>query len=369
MTTGGMDRANLALAQYLSDCGYEVHVVAHRVDVELAARANVFVHRVPKPLNSCSLGGVLLRRAGELWAVRIAERGGCVVVNGGNCNWAGVNWVHYVHAAYEPTVNGSPLQRLKSHWTHRAFLRQESRALQRACLILANSERTRQDLIARLGIPPDLIQTVYYGTDRERFHPATPDERAAALHELSWDPATPFVAFVGSPDDRRKGFATLFKAWVTLCSDARWDANLAVVGHCADLPSWTSCAEACGVGSRILFLGFRQDVHTVLAGCSCVVAPTHYEAFGLGVQEGLCRGLPAVVSENSGVAEIFPSALKPLLLPDSGNVDCLVRRLWLWRSNMADFQAAAVSFSQELLAYSWDQMAARIVTLIEADRP
>ena len=177
------------------------------------------------------------------------------------------------------------------------------------------------------------------------------------------------MAFVGAPDDRRKGFDTLFKAWLSLCSDATWDANLVVIGSCADLSSWRARTEACGLANRILFLGFREAVHQVLAACSCLAAPTRYEAFGLGVLESLCCGLPAIVSENAGVAELYPGALRPLLLPDPDSADDLALRLRLWHSKADHFQAAAVSFSEELLAYTWDHMAARIVSLMEENRP
>src|SRR5688500_10952457 len=93
--TGGMDMANLALASYLAERGVELHLVAHRVDTDLSAYPNVRVHFVSKPLDSYLLGGPLLDRAGCAWASRIAARSGRVVVNGGNCSWSDINWIHY----------------------------------------------------------------------------------------------------------------------------------------------------------------------------------------------------------------------------------------------------------------------------------
>ena len=63
--TGGMDRANYALASYLADRGDVVELVAHRVASDLLARPNVVFHRVPKPLRSYLMGGPLLDRAGR----------------------------------------------------------------------------------------------------------------------------------------------------------------------------------------------------------------------------------------------------------------------------------------------------------------
>src|SRR5215210_4738523 len=162
---GGMDVANHALARYLAlRPGTEaVHLVTHRAWADLAALGAVRVHRVARPGGSHLLGMPLLARAGRAWARRLAPGGARVVVNGGNCAWGDVNWVHYVHAAWTPPPDGGPARRLKAAAAHRYFLRTEGARVRLARLVLANSERTRADLIARLGLPAERVRTVYYG--------------------------------------------------------------------------------------------------------------------------------------------------------------------------------------------------------------
>src|SRR4051812_42650721 len=111
--TGGMDVANYWLARHLSERGHEVHLVAHRVADDLIRSPNIHFHRVLKPLRSSFLGEPLLDRAGRHWAALIARRGGRVLANGGNCGYKSSNWVHYVHAAYQPTTQGRPMLRIK----------------------------------------------------------------------------------------------------------------------------------------------------------------------------------------------------------------------------------------------------------------
>ncbi len=101
--TGGMDRANYALASYLARRGDEVHLASHRVAGDLLARPNVTLHRAAKPLNSYSAGNQVLRRVARRCAAEVAARGGRVLVNGGNCDWNDMNWVHYVNAAHPPS--------------------------------------------------------------------------------------------------------------------------------------------------------------------------------------------------------------------------------------------------------------------------
>ena len=58
--TGGMDRANYALADYVSRQGGAVELVSHRAAPELTERPNVTLRQVPKPLGSYVLGDPLL---------------------------------------------------------------------------------------------------------------------------------------------------------------------------------------------------------------------------------------------------------------------------------------------------------------------
>src|SRR5947209_324232 len=150
--TGGMDIANYMLARHLAWKGCEVHLVAHRVAEELVRSPGVYVHLVPKPFNSYLLGGPLLRVVGQLWAKKIRQWGGRVVVNGGNCRWDYVNWVHYVHAAYSPRVSGGVTTRTIARYKNWMYRRQERKSLENAEVIIANSAVTRNDLVKTLSI-------------------------------------------------------------------------------------------------------------------------------------------------------------------------------------------------------------------------
>ena len=65
------------------------------------------------------------------------------MVNGGNCIWGDINWVHYVHAAWRPPLSGTGTRRLKN-----AYAQRTSRIEERASL----RQRTRGD--RQLGTYP-----------------------------------------------------------------------------------------------------------------------------------------------------------------------------------------------------------------------
>src|SRR4029450_246738 len=78
--------------------------------------------------------------------------------------------------------------------------------------------------------------------------------------------------------------------------------------------AWAARAKAAGL-TGLRMLGFRTDIASLLAAADVLVHPARYEAYGLGVHEAICRGVPAIVCAAAGVAERFPADLSPLLLP------------------------------------------------------
>ncbi|HWZ88060.1 MAG TPA: glycosyltransferase family 4 protein, partial [Polyangiaceae bacterium] len=350
--TGGMDVANFAVAQQLAEGGVPVQLVAFRVADELTKHSNVQWYRVPKPLRSYFLGSPLLDHVGRRVARKSMACGGRAIVNGGNCQVGDVNWVHYVHAAYQATNRVSLARRAQAALSHRLNVEQERSALLKARTIIANSQRTRRDLTEKVGIDDSRIRTIYYGIDSDRFSPPDEQRRRRLREQFGW-PDRPQVAFVGALGDRRKGFDTLFAAWSSLCRDPRWECDLVVIGRGAELEIWRERARADGIQARIRFLGFRDDVPDVLAACDALVAPTRYEAYGLGVQEALCTGIPALVSASAGVAERYPSALSELLLDDPSNAAALAASLRNWRHHHERLLDATRHLAAQLRQRTW----------------
>ncbi|MBF2005173.1 MAG: glycosyltransferase family 4 protein [Chlorogloeopsis fritschii C42_A2020_084] len=363
--TGGMDRANFALADYLARQGQQLHLVAHRVANELLAFPNVKFHHVPKVANSYLFSSPLLKWIGRCQAQRLAANGGRVLVNGGNCQWGDANWVHYVHAAYRPNHQAGLLRQCKGSVSRQMFLDAERKAFQSARVIIVNSDSTKRELIEKLEIPEHKLHVVYYGIDPQIFYPATQQERTALRRQLGWATEKPIVVFIGALGDRRKGFDTLFAAWQQLCASPDWDADLIVIGVGAELKLWQQRAVVAGISSRIHFLGFRSDVANLLRAADCLVAPTRYEAYGLGVHEALCCGLPAIVSATAGVAERYSPQLQDLLISDPEDAAELAERLQKWWRNKHHYNNLVSSLSQKLRDYTWNDMAKSIVQTLE----
>lgn len=370
---GGMDRANLELAEYLSERGHPLHLVAHSVDPELVDRPGVTVYPVPRPAGSFFVGEHLLDRRGRAVAraVQSASPGARVLVNGGDCDWGDLNWVHCVHCAWPCADAGAPVWfRAKNRVMKESARRREGRIVPRARLAIANSEQTRRQLVEMLDMDPARVRAVYLGADPAHGEPA-PEQRAAARAWLGKPADRPLVVFVGAlGHDHNKGFDTLWAAWRQLCADPAWDADLVVAGGGRGVAGWTREITAAGLGDRVTMLGFTDRIADLLAAADLLVSPVRYDAYGLNVQEAICRGVPALVSRGAGVSERFPAALEPMVLPDPSDVAGLVRRLREWRGRMAEWKREFQPLARLLRSHTWRDMAHDIVSLAsEASAP
>lgn len=361
---GGMEKANTALAEHLHARGTPLHLVAHSVDPAWDERRGVLVHRVERPLGADFLGQFPLGRRGREVATEVTSRfpGARVVVNGGNLAWPDVNWVHTVHHAWHPRDEAAPAWfRLKNRLVKGHNRRGERRALRAARVVIANSERTGREVVELLGVDPSRVRAVYLGAD-PAWAPPGPEERAEARARLGVPEGVPLVVFVGAlSHDRNKGLDTLWAAWERLRAEGGWDARLLVAGGGSGVARWRERVAAAGASEEVRLLGFTDRIPELLAAADLLVSPARYEAYGLNVQEAICRGVPALASSRAGVTERFPPELRDLILPDPEDAVDLAARLRAWRGAMEAWRVRILPFSGTLRGYTWDEMARRIV--------
>jgi glycosyltransferase involved in cell wall biosynthesis len=255
--------------------------------------------------------------------------------------------------------------RAKNRLTAAIARRRERAALDRARIVIANSNRTRSDLIRTLGIDPAIVHTVYPGSDPSTA-PASQAERAAAREWLGVPNDRPLAVFVGLMGyDSNKGFDTLVAAWRELCASCRWDVDLIAAGGGRGSAEWARRITRKHLSSRIRLLGFTDQIPKLLAAADLLISPVRYEGYGMNVQEAVCRGVPAMVSRNAGIAERFPEHLRELLVDDPNSVEEVAARLVSWRAHMQEWKLRVGSFSQMLRRHSWTRMCERILAISE----
>lgn len=172
--------------------------------------------------------------------------------------------------------------------------------------------------------------------DTERFRPPTAAERqeARARFELR---ATDFVVAVIGNCSHVKNHASLLEAL------ARSDAPLAQLLHVGmereDETAERRLAQELGLGERVQFLGFVEDVASVLYAADAFVMPSLYEGLGIAALETLGCGVPSVLADVPGLRDLrahvpnawwVPPEPEPTsrALADIAALDLAVRQRW-----------------------------------------
>jgi glycosyltransferase involved in cell wall biosynthesis len=104
----------------------------------------------------------------------------------------------------------------------------------------------------------------------------------------------------------------------------------------------------------------------VIAAADVLVHPARYEAYGLGVHEAICRGVPAIVTAAAGVAERYTGSTRDLLIDGPVEAAAVGDALRRWRADADSWGDRFEPLAASLRTRSWDTMAAEIATLVEA---
>ena len=234
---------------------------------------------------------------------------------------------------------------------HRSLLALERRQFQPGNYkrILAVSAEVKRELLVTYAIPENKITVIHNGVDEKRFHLGLRDKFRALMRKQWRIPSdAPTVLFVGN-GFRRKGLDRLLKAWQ---SPQLKDTYLIVVGDDAKRARYQTLAEEQAEG-RVIFAGRRDDVESYYGAADLLALPAVQEAFGNVILEAAAAGLPAVVSQVVGAAEILKGKLAEGIVSHPEDSEEMATKL---RSMLERSCNGEVSLEARKLAesYSWN---------------
>ena len=167
------------------------------------------------------------------------------------------------------------------------------------------------------GVPRERVHYMPHAVNMQRFRPADAEEKAAIRRENGWPLDRPLCISVGRLS-LEKGTLDLIEAWRTLNHPT---AVLVVVGP--DMPThpWDAGPRArqmvneAGMTDRVVFYGPSSDPSRILRAADIFIQPSHFEAFGISVVEGMASGLAVVATEVGGMRDFLFHEKNALLCP------------------------------------------------------
>ncbi|MCU0494627.1 MAG: glycosyltransferase family 4 protein [Chloroflexaceae bacterium] len=214
---------------------------------------------------------------------------------------------------------------INPEWFEAAFRRYINscmpRSLQRADLVLVDSEATRTDLVRLTHVPKERVAVVYLGAALDVFRPlpASVTEPVRQKFNLPQD----FLLFVSTLEPR-KNLVRLLEAMSYLDSSL----HLVVAGK----KGWLfdeifATVQRLGLTERIHFLGpVYEELPALYNLARAFVYPSLYEGFGMPVIEAMACGTPVVTANNSSLPEVAGNAAVLVNALDSRSIADGVRQ-------------------------------------------
>lgn len=232
------------------------------------------------------------------------------------------------------------------------------RSVRRATHVLADSQATKDDLIALYGTPPEKISVLLSGVN-PGFRPVTdPAALAAVRARYGIPPGVRYVFSIGTVQPR-KNYARLIAALAAL-GDACADVQLVIAGGRGWLegPIYRAVEEH-GLAARVHFIGFArdEDLPALYSGAACLAYPTLYEGFGFPVLEAMACGIPVVTSNISSLPEVAGDAALLVDPYDTAALAGALRRLLTDEALRADLGTRGL---RQAAAFTWERAAAQL---------
>jgi glycosyltransferase involved in cell wall biosynthesis len=171
--------------------------------------------------------------------------------------------------------------------------------------------RAVRDVLVRDGIPAERIEVVSSGVDAARIENA---KRKDLRADLGLAPGTPLVGDVAA-FGWHKAQEVLVEATPLLLAELP-DAHVAFIGDGECRARVEDVARRLGIlGTRVHFLGFRDDVPDVLGSLDVFVMCSVMEGLCTSALDAQAAGVPVVASAVGGLVEAVADGETGLLVP------------------------------------------------------
>ncbi len=184
---------------------------------------------------------------------------------------------------------------------------------ERADCVMTVSEAARRYMLDVDGIRRDNIEVVYLGFDFDQMSPNA-EKRAAARVEFGFADDDVVIGYVAN-FAAGKGHAQLIKAFDEIKRQTP-NAKLILAGK-GKLKEVEDTVGVLGLGRRIVFAGWQDDVSAVYNAMDIFVQPSLSEAFSQVLIEAMACGLPVIATKVGGASEVIENNVNGILIePD-----------------------------------------------------
>ena len=184
--------------------------------------------------------------------------------------------------------------------------------------VICISDSTEQNLRDFIKDGSNKISTILNGIDVKRYSQAVPIDKSTITNH----PERKVIAMVAGfryQKDQEK----LIRAFNNLPVEY----ELWLIGDGERRSIIEQCIKDNKLEDRVLLLGIRSDIPSILKSVDVVVQSSHWEGFGLAAVEGMAAGKPVIASDVEGLAQVVEGAGILFPLGDDKKLADIIKQL------------------------------------------
>ncbi|RYG69444.1 glycosyltransferase family 1 protein, partial [bacterium] len=170
-----------------------------------------------------------------------------------------------------------------------------------------------EEFLVEQGVPSEKIERLYCGLDLRDVVAVAQVTTAEAKKRLGL-PEDALTVGIAASLISRKGHRFLLEA-LKIMEGRGVKAHAIFAGEGDQEPALRAQVQALKLEDRVHFLGFRRDVHQVIAAMDVFTLPSEKEGLSIAVMEAMAIGKPVVATRISGMDEVVKDGENGLLVP------------------------------------------------------
>ncbi len=273
--------------------------------------------------------------------------------------WARENWC-VPHVIMFHTTGAAKNAFSPKPAEHELRLLRERELVEDCDLIIAPTEREKQQLIEFYGADSTKVTVIHGGVNLDRFQPIDQEEARRRIGLANGEA----ILLCVSRMDPIKGIDRLLAAAALL--KGRLHFKLLVVGG-DDSPNGEQkrlqdMVRTLGIEESVIFTGSlpQEELPFYYSAADVLVLPSHYESFGMVGLESLACGTPVVATEVGIHPHVLNDGPTGRLVTDARS-DLLAEKIAELLSDRGDGKSVPSEIRKAVTRFTWDSVADALV--------